>query len=92
MKKLSLLIASIITTVGFAVPGFAQSDYPNKPVKIIVLFPTGGTSDVRVRLPQAGAEVTTSTPQDANQFLISERKRWSGVIERAGENIEGTTP
>jgi tripartite-type tricarboxylate transporter receptor subunit TctC len=48
--------------------------------------------DVRARLLQAGAEVTTSTPQDTNQFLISERKRWSGVIERAGENIEGTTP
>jgi len=48
--------------------------------------------DVRARLLQAGAEVTTSTPQETNQFLISERKRWSGVIERAGENIEGTKP
>lgn len=47
--------------------------------------------DVRARLLQAGAEVTTSTPQEMNQFLIAERKRWSGVIERAGKNIEGTT-
>ncbi len=47
--------------------------------------------EVRARLLQAGAEVTTSTPQEVNQFLLAERKRWSGVIERAGKNIEGTT-
>ncbi len=29
---------------------FAQSDYPNKPVKIIVAFPPGGTSDVMARM------------------------------------------
>ena len=28
----------------------AQSDYPSKPVKIIVPFPAGGTSDVMGRL------------------------------------------
>ena len=50
MKKLSLLIASIITAVGLAASAFAQSDYPNKPVKIIVPFPAGGTSDVMGRM------------------------------------------
>jgi tripartite-type tricarboxylate transporter receptor subunit TctC len=46
MKKLSLLLASLLlaTTVS------AQSDYPNKPVKIIVPFPAGGTSDVMGRM------------------------------------------
>lgn len=29
---------------------WAQSDYPNKPVKIIVAFPPGGTSDVMARM------------------------------------------
>ena len=28
----------------------AQSDYPSKPVKIIVAFPPGGTSDVMARM------------------------------------------
>ncbi|MEN9587290.1 MAG: hypothetical protein RIT15_865 [Pseudomonadota bacterium] len=46
MKKLSLLLASAL----LAASAFAQSDYPNKPVKIIVPFPAGGTSDVMGRL------------------------------------------
>jgi tripartite-type tricarboxylate transporter receptor subunit TctC len=33
-----------------ALPVLAQSDYPNKPVKIIVPFPPGGTSDVMGRM------------------------------------------
>ena len=46
MKKLSLLLASAV----LAASAFAQSDYPNKPVKIIVPFPAGGTSDVMGRM------------------------------------------
>ncbi|MEX8493376.1 Bug family tripartite tricarboxylate transporter substrate binding protein [Sphaerotilus sp.] len=33
-----------------ALPALAQSDYPNKPVKIISPFPAGGTSDVMARI------------------------------------------
>jgi tripartite-type tricarboxylate transporter receptor subunit TctC len=47
-----------LATIACAAIGFiastgaalAQSDYPNKPVKIIVPFPAGGTSDVMGRL------------------------------------------
>lgn len=46
MKTLSLLITSVL----LAASAFAQSDYPNKPVKIIVPFPAGGTSDVMARM------------------------------------------
>jgi tripartite-type tricarboxylate transporter receptor subunit TctC len=44
---LSLLSVAAAT---FALPAFAQADYPNKPVKIIVSFPPGGTSDVMGRM------------------------------------------
>ena len=46
MKKLSLLLASMLLTA----TALAQSDYPSKPVKIIVPFPAGGTSDVMGRM------------------------------------------
>ncbi len=39
----------------------AQSDYPNKPVKIIVTFPPGGTSDVMARM--LADELTKSLKQ-----------------------------
>ena len=31
-------------------PAWAQTDYPSKPVKVIVAFPPGGTSDVMARM------------------------------------------
>jgi len=46
---LAALAASAITLVA-PLPALAQADYPNKPVKIIVPFPAGGTSDVMGRL------------------------------------------
>jgi tripartite-type tricarboxylate transporter receptor subunit TctC len=35
---------------GMAPSSFAQADFPNKPIKIIVAFPPGGTSDVMARM------------------------------------------
>lgn len=41
-------VAALSTS--FPLAAFAQSDYPNKPIKIIVAFPPGGTSDVMARM------------------------------------------
>ncbi|MDI9332818.1 MAG: tripartite tricarboxylate transporter substrate binding protein [Cytophagales bacterium] len=51
MKKIAhILTALSIAASSLVTSAFAQSDYPNKPVKIIVPFPAGGTSDVMGRL------------------------------------------
>ena len=47
-RLLSLLGAAALVIA--ALPTLAQSDYPNKPVKLIVPFPPGGTSDVMGRM------------------------------------------
>ncbi len=45
-RRALLAFAAAAVTV---VPAFAQADYPNKPIKIIVPYPAGGLSDFQVR-------------------------------------------
>ena len=46
--------------------------------------------DIRARLVAAGAEVMTSSPAETTEFLVRDGKRWAGVIQRAGKQLEGT--
>lgn len=71
MKKISLLFCSIC----LAVSAFAQSDYPTKPVKILVPFPAGGTSDVMARM--LAEELTKSLKQP---FIIENKGGAGGTI------------
>ncbi|MCB2042075.1 MAG: tripartite tricarboxylate transporter substrate binding protein, partial [Rhodoferax sp.] len=48
LVALSMGIAAAFAAAPLA--ALAQSDYPNKPIKIIVTFPPGGTSDVMARM------------------------------------------
>ena len=54
MKNRRIALVSIAFSALFSIAisgsALAQSDYPSKPVKIIVPFPAGGTSDVMGRL------------------------------------------
>ncbi len=52
MKKRQILLAALLASVSMlgATTAHAQADYPNKPIKLIVAFPPGGTSDVMGRL------------------------------------------
>ncbi|WP_396430717.1 Bug family tripartite tricarboxylate transporter substrate binding protein [Limnohabitans sp.] len=49
--KRHLLKTLFLATVGLALtPVFGQSDYPSRPIKLVVPFPPGGTSDVMGRI------------------------------------------
>lgn len=52
MSKRALIRFAAAAAVAAALPlaAFAQADYPNKPIKMIVAFPAGGTSDVMGRM------------------------------------------
>lgn len=70
-------------------PAFAQSEYPSKPVKIIVPFPPGGTTDLMARI---SAEQLTKIFKQA--FVIENIGGGGGVIgaERAaGAPADGYT-
>ena len=51
-RRLSLVqsVFYAMFLVAFSAVSWAQSDYPSKPVKVIVAFPPGGTSDVMGRM------------------------------------------
>lgn len=45
--------------------------------------------EMRARLVAAGAEVMTSNPKETTEFLLREGKRWGGLVQRAGAQLEG---
>ena len=47
---LAAIAGAAMTLIATAGPALAQADYPSKPVKLIVPFPAGGTSDVMGRM------------------------------------------
>jgi len=48
MKKMNLFVALALSVVGCN--AFAQSDYPNKPIRMVVGFAPGGAADIVARL------------------------------------------
>jgi tripartite-type tricarboxylate transporter receptor subunit TctC len=50
-SKRQLLQSLLVVALGLGfTPLWAQSDYPNRPIKLVVPFPPGGTSDVMGRI------------------------------------------
>jgi len=78
MTKYSLLKSALLIGYLFCashMPAIAQSDYPNKPVKIIVPFPPGGTTDIMARI---SAEQLTKIFKQG--FVIENISGGGGVI------------
>ena len=52
LSKRTFLARAAVASAGSALPlaAWSQSDYPGKPIKLIVAFPPGGTSDVMARI------------------------------------------
>jgi tripartite-type tricarboxylate transporter receptor subunit TctC len=46
-------------------------------------------AEINQKMVDAGAEVTTGTPEAITEFIAKDRVRWESVIKRAGAQIEG---
>ena len=71
----SLITLTALITLTTTDTALAQADYPIKPIKIIVPFPPGGTSDVMGRM--IAEELSKSLKQS---FVIENRGGAGGVI------------
>ena len=84
MKRfLSRLLPLILAAVCFPLPAVAQS-YPAKPVRVIVVFPPGGSNDVTARIV-----FQRLTEQIGQQFVIDNRGGAAGTI---GAAVVATSP
>jgi tripartite-type tricarboxylate transporter receptor subunit TctC len=79
MPKLRSLLHGItglaLGLLMLAVPAAAQSDYPNRPVRLIIPFPPGGSNDVVGRL--IGTQLTEKL---GKQVVIDNRAGAGGVV------------
>ncbi len=48
-RRLAIVAAAATMLAAFAAPALAQGDYPNKPIRIVVPYPAGGTTDQLAR-------------------------------------------
>lgn len=72
MKLLGVLLAGALSLSGGA--AFAQSDYPNKPIRLVIPFPAGGSSD------GIGRQVADKLSGVLKQSIVVDNKGGAGGL------------
>jgi tripartite-type tricarboxylate transporter receptor subunit TctC len=87
MKKtfLTAALAALLALPAWAQPKAPATDYPNKPVRVIVAFAAGGNADINARLIS-----TALSQQLGQQFVVENRPSGGGTV--AFETIAQTPP
>jgi len=75
----------IILAAFLAFPFFAQAQYPNKPLRAVVAFGTGGTTDVTARI--VAAALSQSLGQ---QVIVDNKPGADGIV--AGQDVVKSAP
>jgi tripartite-type tricarboxylate transporter receptor subunit TctC len=87
MRKtfLTAALAVLLALPAWAQPRAPGTDYPNKPVRVIVAFAAGGNADINARLISAAL-----SQQLGQQFVVENRPSGGGTV--AFETIAQTPP
>lgn len=75
VQRRDIVAAGLVSALGITWPARAQSAWPDKPVKVVVLFPAGGASDVLTRLLAEKLSVYFNQP-----FTVENRTGAGGNI------------
>jgi tripartite-type tricarboxylate transporter receptor subunit TctC len=84
MKKINLIAAAFTIAAIAASPLTLAQSYPTKPIRVIVPFAPGGSTDIIARL------VTQRMSQELGQPVVVENKAGAGGAIGAGEGARAT--
>jgi tripartite-type tricarboxylate transporter receptor subunit TctC len=62
LRRLPFVLAAILLSAAFTAPTHAQQKFPTKPIRLVIGFPPGGSSDVVGRLVAEGAREPLGQP------------------------------
>jgi tripartite-type tricarboxylate transporter receptor subunit TctC len=82
---LSAALALLLALPAWAQPKAPGTDYPNRPVRVIVAFAAGGNADINARLIS-----TALSQQLGQQFVVENRPSGGGTV--AFETVAQTPP
>ncbi len=90
MPFCSILVACHVALVAIAIPAMGQSDWPTKPLRIIVPFAAGSFTDILART------IALELTEQLNQQTLVEQARkveheirvWKDMIAGAGVKLE----
>ncbi len=73
-RRIPLLMASCVWAGLMSAPALAQSDYPNKPIRVIVPWPVGGVADIVLRV------IEPRLRQELGQSLVIDNRPGAGGV------------
>lgn len=75
LKSILVPVVAAVTAAAAVTPAIAQSDYPNRPVRLIIPFPPGGSNDV------VGRMIATKLGEKlGKQMVVDNRGGAGGVV------------